>query len=152
MNSALVSGPLPPPQPASVEMASGAVALRLAPGPDPSLREVAGGLSYGRLIAVDLLFGVAIAVGLVLLIVPGIIFFTWFALAGPIVELEGRGVRSALRRSRALVRGRFWTVLGVLVPITLASEAVADAVLPAAHSIVSSACFADWLGEAPANV
>src|SRR5436190_1113856 len=66
---------------------SGAVALHLAPGRHLSLLEVARKLSFGRLIAVDLVFGVGIAVGLALLIVPGVILFTWFALAGPVIEL-----------------------------------------------------------------
>ncbi|HEX6455677.1 MAG TPA: hypothetical protein VF009_04065, partial [Solirubrobacterales bacterium] len=77
---------------------AGAVGLAMRQGedsPPPSLRAIARQLSYGRLIAVDLLFGVGTGIGLVLLIAPGILFFGWFALAGPIVEIEGRGVRAA---------------------------------------------------------
>jgi hypothetical protein len=133
---------------------SGVVALTLA-GPEatrPSLIGVARSLSYGRLIAVDVLFVAVTAFGLTLLVVPGVVFFTWFALAGPLVEIEGDGVRTAFKQSRALVRGRFWTVLGVLGPITLASEAIADAALPAAHALLGNQFLSDWLGESAANV
>jgi hypothetical protein len=134
---------------------SGAVAVTLAGGESgrrPSLLEVARKLSYWRLIVVDLIFVAATAVGLLLLIVPGLIFFTWFALAGPMVELEDAGVRSALRRSRQLVRGRFWMVAAVLVPVTLVSEALSDAALQGAHAVIASPFLGDWLGETVANV
>jgi hypothetical protein len=134
---------------------SGAVALligRTEPGSGPSLRRLARSLAYGRLVAVDLLFGLGVAIGLVLLIVPGVVAFTWFALAGPLVELEGIGVRRAFARSRRLVRGHFLAVLMVLGPIMLASEAVADAVLGAGHGALGDSLFSDWLVETAANI
>ena len=39
------------------------------------------------------------------------------------VEIERRGVRAALARSFRLVRGHFWLVLAVLVPIEIAGDA-----------------------------
>ena len=93
---------------------SGAVALLIArtqPGGRPSLLGVARSLSYGRLIAVDLLFGLGIAVGLVLFVVPGVVAFTWFALAGPLVELDGVGVGPRSRAAAAwcaAISGRCW--------------------------------------------
>lgn len=134
---------------------SGAVAVLIArtqPGDRLSLLGLARSLSYGRLIAVDLLFGLGIAVGLVLLVVPGVVAFTWFALAGPLVELDGVGVRAAFAGSRRLVRGHFWTVLVVLGPITLASEALTDAALGVAHRALGDSLFADWLGESATNI
>jgi hypothetical protein len=134
---------------------AGAVGLALRQGedsPPPSLREVARRLSYRRLIAVDILFGLGTALGLVLLIVPGIIFFGWFALAGPIVEIEDRGVRAAFARSRQLVRGSFGTVVAVLVPIVIASELLAAGLLQVPHLVIHNALFSDWLGEALSNI
>jgi hypothetical protein len=134
---------------------SGAVALLIArtkPGRGPPLRRLARSLAYGRLIAVDILFGIGIAVGLLLFVVPGVVAFTWFALAGPLVELEGARVWDAFARSRRLVRGHFWTVLAVLGPITLASEALTDALLAAAHGLLGDSFLADWLGESATNV
>jgi hypothetical protein len=134
---------------------SGAVAIALAGGEGskpPPLLTVARHLSYGRLILVDLIIAAGTALGVVALVVPGLIFFTWFALAGPIVELEGTGVRAALARSRRLVRGHFWTVLLVLVPIGLASEALSSASLQVAHYAIPTPLLSDWAGEAVTNI
>src|SRR5829696_1938673 len=134
---------------------AGAVALALAGGVEAkpsSLTSVARRLAYWRLIAVDIVFVTATAVGLLLLIVPGIIVFTWFALAGPVVELEGAGVRAAFRRSRRLVRGHFWTVLLVLLPITLGSELLSGLTVDGFHNLIHSSLLSDWVGEAFANI
>ena len=134
---------------------AGAVALALAGGVEAkpsSLTSVARRLAYWRLIVVDIVFVTATAVGLLLLIVPGIIVFTWFALAGPVVELEGAGVRAAFRRSRRLVMGHFWTVLLVLLPITLGSELLSGATVAGFHNLIHSSLLSDWAGEAFANI
>lgn len=49
--------------------------------------------------------------GLILFIVPGIIFSIWFAFASTIVVIEQTRIFEALSRSRALVQGRFWSIL-----------------------------------------
>jgi hypothetical protein len=134
---------------------AGAVALTIAAGQErrrPSLMRVARSLSYGRLIAIDLLYGAGTAVGLLLLVAPGVAVFTWFALAGPLVELENLGVKAAFARSRRLVRGRFWAVLAVLGPLTLASEALTNAALSAGHGLFESPLLDDWLVESTTNV
>ena len=103
---------------------SGAVAISLTQaehGRAPSLREISRRLNYRRLIAVDLLYGLIVAVGLILLLAPGVAAFAWLGLAGPVVEIEGRSVRGAFRRSWDLVRGQFWTVLLVLGSIEVAA-------------------------------
>jgi hypothetical protein len=134
---------------------SGAVAIALAGGEGskpPPILTVARHLSYGRLIVVDLIIAAGTALGLIALVVPGLIFFTWFALAGPVIELEGASVRAALARSRSLVRGHFWTVLLVLVPIGLASEALSTGSLQVAHDVIHSPLLSDWTGEALTNI
>jgi hypothetical protein len=134
---------------------SGAVALTLAHeerGRRPRLRDIARTLSYGRLIAVDILFGVVVAIGLLLFLVPGVVAFTWFSLTGPLVEIEDDTVRSSFARSRRLVRGRFWTVLAVLGPITLVSEFLTNAVLALSHGAIASPFLGDWLGESVTSI
>ena len=50
-------------------------------------------------------------------VVPGLIVFTLFCLVGPLVNIEGIGVRAAFRRSASLVRTAPWpTVFLVTVP------------------------------------
>jgi len=133
---------------------TGAVAIALThphDGEPPSLREVVGMINYWRLIAVDLIFGVLVAVGLVAFAVPGILAFIYLGLAAPVVEIEHRGVRAALARSFHLVRGRFWLVLAVLVPIEIASDAVTDLSLSLTHSLGDS-LLAEWLTDTATNV
>jgi len=62
-----------------------------------------------------LLSGIGVAAGVLLLIVPGVWLGTVWALALPALLFERTGVIGALGRSRGLVRGRFWPVLGLLV-------------------------------------
>jgi len=113
---------------------------------------IAKHLSYGRLIVVDLIVAAGTAIGLLALIVPGLVFLTWFALAGPIIELEGTRVREALRRSRQLVRGHFWAVFLVVLPISLGSEILSTASLGWFHEIIHSHILSDWAGEAVTGI
>ena len=67
-----------------------------------------------------------VALGILAFVVPGILVFVYLGLAAPVVEIEHRGVRAALARSYRLVRGHFWLVLAVLVPIEIVSDAMTD--------------------------
>jgi hypothetical protein len=69
----------------------------------------------GPLIVAGLLYGISIVVGFLLIIVPGLIFLTWFSLYAPAIVVEKRGAVAAFRRSRELVRGNGWRVFGVIV-------------------------------------
>jgi hypothetical protein len=71
------------------------------------------------LVLAGLLVGLAVAVGFVLLIVPGLIALTLFAVVAPAIVLERRGVVEALGRSRELVKGNGLQVFGVIVAIFL---------------------------------
>lgn len=134
---------------------SGAVAISLTHPEDrrpPGLRQIAGRIAYRRLIAVDLLYVVVVAVGFVLFLVPGVLAFVFLGLAGPIVEIEKRGVVEAFRRSFALVRGHFWLVLLVLGPVEIVGDAVAEAVAGLFHHALGDSFFATWIGEAASNI
>ena len=91
--------------------------------PEYSMREVLETLPYKRLIGADLLLVVITTVGLLLLVVPGVLAFTFFCLVGPLIVSEEIGVRAAFRRSAALVRKHFWMTL-MLVSIPLGLEHV----------------------------
>lgn len=64
---------------------------------------------------VNLLRGLILLFGFLLLIVPGVIFLVWFTFAHFEVVLTGAGVKESLSKSKALVAGKFWKVLGRLV-------------------------------------
>lgn len=80
------------------------------------------------LLGAGVLAGIGIAVGLLLLIVPGLVLLTWWALISPAVVLEKRGVMEAFGRSRELVRGHGWSVFGVVILTILISFAIGIAV------------------------
>jgi hypothetical protein len=134
---------------------TGAVAIALThprDGEQPSLREVAGSIRYGTLIAVDLIFGILVALGIVAFIVPGVLAFVYLGLAAPIVEIEHRGVRAALSRSVRLVRNHFWLVLAVLVPIEIVSDGLTDLATTGAHALLGDSLVAEWVIDTATNI
>jgi hypothetical protein len=110
------------------------------------LAHLARTLPYRRLISVDVLFALMVAFGLLLLVAPGVIAFTWFVLAAPIVEIEGRGVRDAFRRSREIVRGNFWRVFALLAPIVILAEEFGNLMLSGGPWLLGDGFVGDWLG------
>ena len=80
---------------------------------------------FWQLLAVAILAGIGIAIGLVLLIIPGLILITIWAVVVPVVVLEKPGVFAAFGRSRELVRGHGWPVFGTLVVTWLITIGVA---------------------------
>ena len=77
----------------------------------------------GRLVGlswVALLSAGIIALGFCLLIVPGIIFCVWYFFAWWVHLDEERNGWAALSRSRELVRGRWWPIVGRLLLLGLA--------------------------------
>lgn len=103
----------------------------------------------GTLILAGVLAALGVAVGLVLLIVPGLILLTWWCLIVPVVVLEGRHVGESFSRSRELVRGHAWTVFGVVV-VTAILSVIASAIIQAIFSFLGS-FLRYWLGGAIAN-
>lgn len=89
-----------------------------------SVRELAGSVMpvFWRLIGAGLLIGLGIVGGLLLLIVPGFYLLAIWAVVAPVIVIERRRVTEALGRSRQLVRGSGWPVLGaVLVGFLIAA-------------------------------
>ena len=62
-----------------------------------------------------ILAGIAITIGLILLIVPGLFLLTIWLLIVPAIMLESCGVSESFARSQELVRGYGWSVFGVIV-------------------------------------
>lgn len=79
--------------------------------PPRTVLQVARSLPWWRLIAADLLVSVAVVVGLVLLVVPGLAALTLLAVVGPVIEIEHRQVFAAIRRSAQLARQHLGSVL-----------------------------------------
>jgi hypothetical protein len=134
---------------------TGAVAIALThphDGEPPSLREVARMIDYRALIAVDLIFGVLVAVATLVFLVPGILAFVYLGLAAPVVEIEHHGVRAALTRSISLVRGHFWLVLAVLVPIEIVGDVATSVATQATDTVFGDSLIAKWLTDTATNI
>jgi hypothetical protein len=134
---------------------SGAIALSITLPDDerpPPLKEISRRIKYGRLILVDVGFVVIVGVGLLLGVVPGMLAFVFLSLAGPLVEMEDHTARGALKRSAQLVRGSFWFVFWVVVPVELVGDAVAGGVASLVHHLLGETFLGAWLAEALANV
>jgi hypothetical protein len=69
----------------------------------------------GALIGAGILAGLGIGAGLILLIVPGLILLTMWAVIAPVIVVERRRVFDAFGRSRQLVKGQGWPVFGTVV-------------------------------------
>jgi hypothetical protein len=134
---------------------SGTVAVSLthpAHEKAPSISAVARQLDYRRLILVDVVYVAFVIVGLLAFFIPGILVFVWFGLSGPVVEIEGRTVFGALRRSASLVRHNFWLVFLVLAPVELAGDAISELVGHLVHGLLGDTFFATWVAEAASNI
>jgi len=71
------------------------------------------------LILFAILAGIGIAIGFVLIIIPGLVLLTFWSLGAPAIVAEGAGVFEAFGRSWRLVRGNAWSVFGTLVVVLL---------------------------------
>lgn len=69
----------------------------------------------GPLIGAGILAGLGIGGGFVLLIVPGLVLLTMWAVIAPVIVVERRRVFDAFGRSRQLVKGQGWPVFGTVV-------------------------------------
>jgi hypothetical protein len=74
--------------------------------------------------AASILAGIGIAIGLFLLIVPGLWLITIWAVIIPVIVIERSGALASFGRSRQLVRGHGWHVFGTLVLVFVIMIAV----------------------------
>jgi hypothetical protein len=65
--------------------------------------------------AASILAGIAITIGFILVIVPGLYLITIWAVIVPVIVIERSAALASFGRSRQLVRGNGWHVFGTLV-------------------------------------
>jgi hypothetical protein len=97
----------------------------------------------GTLILAGVLAIIGIAIGLALLIVPGLILITIWAVVAPAIVVEDAGVIGAFGRSRELVRGHGWPVFGsivlaylIVLVVSFVSAGIGDAIAGDAGHII----------------
>jgi hypothetical protein len=99
---------------------------------------------FWSIVLVGVLSALAIAVGFLLLIIPGFIVLTFLACAIPVLVIEDRRGVEALRRSWDLVRGQGWHVFGTIIVAALLTGLVSSVLTApfgdnyAARSIVAA--------------
>lgn len=88
-----------------------------ATGAPPSMAQLWGGAKplIGRLLLAGLVYTVATSAGVMLLIVPGLILVTIWAVAPAAIRIESTGAIESLRRSQQLVRGNGWRVFALVL-------------------------------------
>jgi hypothetical protein len=77
----------------------------------------------GAAIGVALVAGICIVLGMFLLVIPGLILATMWAVAVPVAVIEVKGVFASLSRSQELTRDRRWRVFGAYLVAALISIA-----------------------------
>lgn len=87
------------------------------------------------LIGFAILAGIGIAIGFVLIIIPGLILLTFWSLGAPAIVAERVGVFEAFGRSWNMVRGNAWSVFGVLVVMLLIAIALSFVLVAIANPI-----------------
>lgn len=109
-------------------------------------------LPYGKLIAADILLVVAMGLGLLAFIVPGVIALVWFCLVAPIIEHEGGTVRHAFGKSRELVRGHFRQVAWLVWPAVLLQSVIEGLAETVAFGTLGHGFLAEWLASILGNI
>jgi hypothetical protein len=90
-------------------------------------------------IVAGVIAAIAIGIGFILLIIPGLVLLTFWCVIIPAIVIEGKSAGESFGRSFELVRGYFWRVLGIIV-LTVLIYAGFEIVL----SLILSP-LADWL-------
>ena len=84
--------------------------------------------SFWGLLAVGIVSGLAITLGLIILILPGILIFLMWFVAGPVIVAERAGFGQAFQRSRDLTRNHRWWLLLLAVIYVVLSWVIAAVV------------------------
>ena len=105
------------------------VAFEMAGMPISTREAVVWALRHFWILVTAALIGsVAILLGLVLLLVPGIWLAGCLTMLSPVVALERVGPLASLRRCLVLVRGRWWPTIGFVLLVGLLGSAAAQLV------------------------
>lgn len=70
---------------------------------------------FGSILFLSILVGLSIAVGFILLVIPGLFLLVMLSVAVPALVVEDVRGTAAMKRSWELVKGNFWHAAGVIV-------------------------------------
>jgi hypothetical protein len=103
---------------------------------------------FPSVLLLAILVGLTVLVGLILLIIPGLIFIVMFSVAIPVLVIENRKGTEAMSRSWNLVKGHFWHVVLVLI-VTALITGIVSGILGA---IGGHNWFIAWIFDAVAQI
>jgi hypothetical protein len=92
----------------------------------------------GSLIIAGILAGIAVGIGLILLIVPGLFLLTIWAVIAPVIVIERTGALGSFGRSSELTKGNRWQVFGVIVVLFILQFVVTALIQALADSAADS--------------
>ena len=104
------------------------------------------------LVGASILYGIAVAIGIALLIVPGLFLLTIWALIAPAIVIENRSVIDSSGRSRELVKGYGWPVLGTVLSAFVITIVVGLILLSIAAAIADGVILRIVLGLLASSV
>jgi hypothetical protein len=102
----------------------------------------------GSVILVSVLVGLAVIGGLILLVIPGLIFLVFLSVSVPVLIVENRRGTDAMSRSWALVKGHFWHAVGVIIVAGLITGIVGGII----GSIGGNAWVVRWIFSAIGSI
>lgn len=86
-----------------------------------------------RYLFVGIVGGLAVLLGLILFIIPGIIVAVWFSQAYVVAVMEDKGVIASLKKSKEYVTGKWWAVawriialIAIMIVVTSGLVALVD--------------------------
>ena len=92
----------------------------------------------GPLIVAGILAGLAVGVGLLLLIVPGLFLLTIWSVLAPVIVIERKDALKAFGRSSQLVKGHGWQVFTVILILFVVQFVITAVMQALAESIADS--------------
>ncbi len=89
----------------------------------------AGSKRFWALLGAALLVGIAVVIGFVLFVIPGVILAVWFCVTAFCLMLENKGIMDSIKQSKAYVKGRWsetaWRLSVLIVIVIIVSIPVA---------------------------
>jgi len=102
-----------------------------------------------RVVGVTIVYSLAVGLGSLLLVIPGLIVLTMYAVAVPVAVVERLGVFASLSRSAELTDGYRWRVLGtIFLAVILVFLIVAVFGMVFAMAVIAATDFSDSAASA----
>ena len=106
----------------------------------------------GTLLGASILYGIAVGIGFILLIVPGLFLVTIWAVIAPVIVIENCRAIDSFGRSRGLVKGFGWPVFGAVLCAVLITFVVSAILLSIAAAIADGPILRIVLGVLASTV